>query len=86
VECTEEPAGETETISRKLSEIIKKRPGKKVLVIAPHSHHLASEFRTGQHKCPYQEMVDEFKFGDLTSDSQKNLILVQKVIKIGLFF
>jgi len=74
VDCKEEQAGQIETLSRMLSEIIKERPGKKVLVIAPHNHPLASQFRTGQHKPPYQEMVDEFKFGDLTSDSQKKLL------------
>jgi len=74
VECKEEPAGQLEKLSEKLSKIIKERPGKKVILIAPHNHPLASEFKTGQHKPPYQEMIDEFKFGDLTSDSQKKLL------------
>ena len=79
VECKEETAGQIEILSGNLSEIIKERPGKKVILIAPHTHPLASQFKTGQHKPPYQEMVDEFKFGDLTPDSQK--ILLEKTVK-----
>jgi hypothetical protein len=57
-----------------LFDIMKKKPGKKLIFIAPHNHRLASQFKTGEHRLQYQEMVDEFKFGDLTSDSQKKLL------------
>jgi len=79
VECKEELGGQIETLSRELSEIIKERRGKKVILIAPHNHPLVSQFKTGEHKPRYQEMVDEFKFGDLTSDSQKKLL--EKTVK-----
>jgi hypothetical protein len=59
---------------------MKKKPGKKVILIAPHNHPLASQFKTGEHRLQYQEMVDEFKFGDLTSDSQKKLL--EKTVKL----
>jgi hypothetical protein len=57
-----------------LFDIMKKKPGKKLIFIAPHNHRLASQFKTGEHRLQYQEMVDELKFGDLTSDSQKKLL------------
>jgi len=74
VECKEETAVEIKTLFSKLSEIIKEKRDKKVILIAPRNHPLASQFQTGEHKTLYQEMVDEFKFGDLTSDSQEKLL------------
>jgi hypothetical protein len=82
IECKGKPEGQTETLYRMLSEIMKERPGKKVILIAPNNHPLASQFKYGEHRIQYQEMVDEFKFGNLTSDSQKKL-LVKTVIFQG---
>jgi hypothetical protein len=73
VECKGEPESQIETLYRKLSEIMKESPGKKVILIAPHNHPLASKFKNGEHKIQYQDIVDELKFGDLTSDSQKKI-------------
>ena len=74
VECKEKPTVQMKELFSKLSEIIKEERGKKVILIAPHDHPLASQFKNGDHKTVYQEMADECKFGDLTSDSQKKLL------------
>jgi hypothetical protein len=47
-----------------------------VILIAPKKHPLAGKFKTGEHKYRYryQQVVDESRFGDLTSDSQTKLL------------
>jgi hypothetical protein len=41
VECEGKPVGQIETVCRGLFEILEKKPGKKVILIAPHNHPLA---------------------------------------------